>query len=276
MKITLVQSRGLMQDPTVNYFKARMRVNNIDSDMFIFPEMFCSGYSGDEEILKIGDLKTKILDRLSTLSDFRGSAIIAGCPVKEGDKIYNAAYLIDADKQYVYKKMKLTSEGPFDETKVFTPGNQPMIVNHQGVKIGMSIGDDLLMHSLFNFYGQQGCDIIVCISAYTDKQIDKFEKIVMCRAAENNIPIILCNMVGNDCGVKMAGRSKYIDADGNIAESCTDSSDVRTITIDEEQLNEIRARRKPITDVEFGECLKYDSHSHEGRDPSEVCTITGV
>ena len=37
MKITLVQSRGLVNDPKVNFFKARMRINNVDSEIFIFP-----------------------------------------------------------------------------------------------------------------------------------------------------------------------------------------------------------------------------------------------
>ena len=49
MRITLVQSRGLMNDPTVNFFKARMRINNVESDIFVLPEMFCSGYTGKKE-----------------------------------------------------------------------------------------------------------------------------------------------------------------------------------------------------------------------------------
>jgi len=132
------------------------------------------------------------------------------------------------------------------------------------------------MHNLYRFYADNGVDLIVCISAYDDAQMDRFEKIVQCRASENSLPVILCNMVGPDCGRKLAGRSKYIDADGNIVESCTDSSDVRTISFDDDQIKEMRAKRKPITDVKLGECLKYDSHSHEGRDPSEACTLTGI
>lgn len=276
MKITIVQSRGLMQDPLVNFFKARMRINNIDSDMFIFPEMFCSGYTGDEEKMKLDLLPEKIFNKLANLSEMRGSAIICGGPIKEDGKLYDAALVIDGQKQNYYKKMNLTSEGAFDETKVFATGNQPCIVDHMGFKIGLSIGDDLLLHGLYRFYAENNVDLIVCISAYTDAQMDRFEKIVTCRAAENSVPAIICNMVGPDCGVKLAGRSKFIDANGNIVESCTDSSDVRTIMFTDEDIKKIRENRKPIAEVKLGECLKYDTHSFEGVDPNDLCPLAGM
>lgn len=276
MKVTFVQSRGILQDPTVNFFKARMRINNIDSDIFVFPEMFCSGYSGDEHMMRIDDLDEKIIKKLGNLSRMRGSAVICGCPIKFQGDIYDAVAVIDNDKVEYYKKMKLTSEGAFDETKVFKPGNQPMIVDHMGIKIGIAIGDDLLMHGLFKYYADNGADLIICVSAYDDKQMDKFDKIVVCRAAENNIPVILCNMVGPDCGVKLAGRSKYIDAEGNIVENCTDSSDVRTVEFDEEAIKDHRGKRKPVADIEFGECIKCETHSGEGEDPNPDCMFAGM
>ena len=42
MKITLVQSRGVVGDTKVNYFKAKMRISNVESDIFVFPEMYMS------------------------------------------------------------------------------------------------------------------------------------------------------------------------------------------------------------------------------------------
>ena len=95
MKITLVQSRGLVNDPTVNFFKARMRINNVDADMFILPEMFCSGYISEEKTMRLGELDDKIVNKLSELSVQRGCAIITGCPRKEGDDLYNCALLIN-------------------------------------------------------------------------------------------------------------------------------------------------------------------------------------
>ena len=275
MKITLVQSRGLIMDPTVNFFKARMRINNVESDMFILPEMFCSGYVGDENRMKIDDLDSKIVSKLSELSVNRGCAIICGCPVKEDGRIYDCALLINGKDITPYRKMILGSDGAFDETQVFTPGNRPMIIDHMGLSIGMSVGDDLLSPELYKYYAENGVDLLICISAFNEKQMDRFDKIVMSRAAENSLPVILCNMVGPDCGENLIGRSKFIGPDGSIIEGCTESSDVRVLNVDVDMLKESKNSRRVLPDLVFGECIRVSSTSGEGASPKAKCPITG-
>lgn len=277
MKVTLVQSRGILMDPTVNFFKARMRINNVDADMFILPEMFCSGYSGLEENMRVDVLDEKIISKLSELSVNRGCAIICGCPRRgEDGKTYDCALHINGKVVTTYKKMILSTDGAFDETKTFTPGNQPMIIDHMGTKIGMSIGDDLLSPELYKFYAENDVDLLVCISAFNDDQMKRFDKIVISRAAENSLPVILCNMVGTDCGQNLVGRSKFIGPDGSIIESCTESSDVRVLDVDVDALKEAKANRIILPDLVFGECIRCDSVSGEGANPHPKCPLTGM
>ena len=264
MKITLVQSRGLVNDPTVNFFKARMRINNVDSDIFVLPEMFCSGYVDSEEKMRIKDLDSKIVQKLSELSVQRGCAIICGCPVKEGDDIYNCAMVINGKEITPYKKMILSDDGAFDETKTFKTGNQPMIIDHMGLNIGVSVGYDLLSPELYKYYAENDVDLLICISAFNEKQMDRFDKIVKSRAAENSLPVILCNMVGPDCGQNLIGRSKFIGPDGSIIEGCTESSDVRVLNVDVDMLKESKKNRKVLPDLKFGECIRAKSESGNG------------
>ena len=275
MKITLVQSRGLMQDPTVNFFKARMRINNVDADIFILPEMFCSGYTGDEKKMSLDVLDAKIVSKISELSVNRGSTVIMGCPRKIDDKIYDCALVISGKEINTYKKMILSRDGAFDETEVFSPGNQPMIVDHMGLKIGMSIGYDLLSSELFRYYALNDVDMMVCISALTEGQMGMMEKIVRSRAAEFSMPVILCNMVGPDCGVNLIGRSKFIGPDGNDIESCTESSDVRVITLDEEILRDAKESRVVLPDVVLGEAIVVKTESGNGENKA-TCPYTGA
>ncbi|MCQ2086275.1 MAG: carbon-nitrogen hydrolase family protein [archaeon] len=274
MKVALIQSRGLLQDPTVNFFKARMRINNVDADMFIFPEMFCSGYSGRKENMKIEMLDSKIVTKLRDLSVSRGCAIICGCPIEENEKIYDCALLISGGEVTVYKKMILGNDGAFDENQYFTPGNQPMIIDHMGLQIGLSIGNDLLLPELYKFYAENNVDIIVCISAFNANQMNKFDKIVVSRAAENLLPVIICNMVGSDCGQNLIGKSKLIGPDGSVIESCTESSDVRILNIDIDTLKKSSQNRKIIPSVKFGECIRVRSVSGEGTGPT-TCPFFG-
>ena len=275
MKITLVQSRGLVNDPTVNFFKARMRINNVDADMFILPEMFCCGYVSDEKTMRIDEMDPKIVSKLSELSVNRGCAIICGCPRKEGDDIYNCALLINGKEITAYRKMVLSDDGAFDETKVFKSGNQPMIIDHMGLNIGVSVGYDLLSPELYKYYAENDVDLLICISAFNEKQMDRFDKIVKSRAAENSLPVILCNMVGPDCGQNLIGRSKFIGPDGSIIEGCTESSDVRVLNVDVDMLKESKKNRKVLPDLVFGECIRVKSESGEGANPVSKCPITG-
>lgn len=274
MKITLVQSRGLMQDPTVNFYKARMRINNVESDIFVFPEMFCSGYTGDTNKMGLGNLDSKIVNKLSELSVNRGCAIIAGCPREIDGKVYDCALLINGKEVTAYKKMILSNDGAFDETATFGKGNQPMIIDHMGLNIGIAIGYDLLSQELFKYYAKNDVDIIICISAFNETQMEKFDKIVMSRSAENSLPVILCNMVGPDCGQNLIGRSKFLGPDGAVIEGCTESSDVRVINIEGEMLSEAKRNRTILPDLEFGDCIKVKSQSGNGEN-KKTCAYTG-
>ncbi len=275
MKITLVQSRGLMNDPTVNFFKARMRINNVESDIFVLPEMFCSGYTGKPNEMAVDTLDAKIVSKLSELSVNRGCAIIVGCPRLIDGKYYDCALHISGKNISTYRKMILSSDGAFDENEYFATGNQPMIINHMGTKIGISVGYDLLSTELYKYYAEHDVDLLICISAFTEEQMNRFDSIVKSRAAENSLPVILCNMVGPDCGKNLIGRSKFIGPDGNVIEGCTESSDVRVLDVDVDMLKEAKKNRIILPDLVFGECICVDSESGNGEN-AKTCPYTGA
>ena len=95
------------------------------------------------------------------------------------------------------------------------------------------------------------------------------------RASENSLPVILCNMVGPDCGVNLIGRSKFIGPDGNIIEGCTESSDVRVLEVDTEMLKEAKKNRMILPDLVFGECIRVKSESGNG-EHKKTCAYTGA
>ena len=275
MKITLVQSRGLVNDPKVNFFKARMRINNVDSEIFVFPEMFCSGYVSDSAVMRIKDLEVAILNELAKLSDNKGSTIICGCPVAEGDDIYDTALVFDGFERHHYKKMFLSKDNVFDETKVFKAGNTPMIIERQGLKMGLLVGHDLFISDLVSYYAENGADLIICISAVLPEQIEEFHKVAQSLAIRFTIPIMICNMTGNDCGQELGGKSAYISEKGTFLENCTAGSDVREIRIDVDALKAITANRTIPPKMDFSGC---DSVTMKKVDPDPngpFCPFSG-
>lgn len=276
MKVTLVQSRGIVGDPKVNYFKAKMRIGNVESDIFVFPEMYCSGYVTDIGKVNFQTLKVLMLDPLSELSHNTGSTVICGCPVKNEDgTVTDSVLIVDGKKTYVYSKMNLRSDNVADETSIYTPGSSPMIISRGGLSFGIAAGHDICLSELCRYYSENGADMIVCCTALVDDGIRKLLDIAKARAMEFSIPILVCNMTGNDSGKEMGGLSALIGADGTFVESCTSGSDVREIRLDPEAVRAETSARKPAPKVELSECVTVEMETLEADPNAPKCPVFG-
>lgn len=275
MKITLVQSRGIINDPKVNFFKARMRISNVDSEIFVFPEMFCSGYVNDPQLMRVDSLQKTIVGDISKLADNKGSTVICGCPLSKDGKLYDSALVIDGFDVSSYDKINLSKTNVFDETQTFESGSKPMIVNRQGLKMGLMIGHDIFVSDLVRHYAENGADMIICIAALLPEQIDGFLKVAQSAAVQFSIPVMFCNMTGNDCGKELGGRSAYIDENGNFVETCTAGSDVREIRIDVEALNKNTESRSLPPKMEFGGCETVEIKNVEADPNGPFCPFSG-
>ena len=255
MKIAIAQVRGQMDDPPANASKAKMLLSNVDADLFIFPEMFASGYDakcarfvdGSDTILmnKMEMFMTKIETQIAN----RGCFALFGRPVFENGKLYNAAVLSDGKVKQVYRKIHLNVNDKFSEKDVFAAGNEPMIFECKGLKIGIAMGNDIMFNEMFRWYALKGVDLAVCISAVPQKVLSRYEKVLPARCIENSLDIVFVNMVGPDPGFTMAGGSRYITSDGTVVESCPDSSDVRQIKLNVDALKASKEGRASLKDI---------------------------
>ena len=276
MKITLVQSRGMVNDPISNFFKARMRINNVESEIFVFPEMYACGYLSDPASMMIDMLRGTVIDNIAKLSENRGSTVIFGCPRKADGKIFDSALILDGKDEAYYDKINLTKKGGvFDESAVFAPGNRPMIVTRQGLNMGIAVGQDLFMSELIEFYAKNGADMVICISALLQEQIEDMIKVAQSASIKFSIPILICNMTGPDCGKELGGRSVYINAKGELAETCTAGSDVREIRVDVKALNDNTAARTFPTKMEFTECDRVEIKNMTADPNGPACPFSG-
>lgn len=274
MKITLVQSRGIISDPKVNFFKARMRVSNVDSEIFVFPEMYCSGYTNDPALMSVDKLKPLMLDSLSKLSDNKGCTVICGCPVKDGDKLYNSALVIDGFETAQYNKMNMNKKGLFDESATFESGSEPLILDRQGLKMGLMLGHDLYIPDLCRYYAENSADLIIAMTALLPAEIEVYLKVAQSVAIQYGIPVLVCNMTGNDPGEDMGGKSAFIDTDGTFIESCTAGSDVREIRFDMDEVKAKTAARVVPPVIKIGEGSVYETKNNEADPNGPLCPLS--
>ncbi|MCL2142645.1 MAG: carbon-nitrogen hydrolase family protein [Methanomassiliicoccaceae archaeon] len=248
MRIAIAQVRGQMDDPPANASKAKMLINNTDVDLLIFPEMFATGY--DKGCGRFADNMDAVFrNKVNTNVKNRKCHVLYGSPLLNDGKIYNCAVLSDGENEQMYRKIHLDAGAVFNEKDVFASGNEPKIFNCGGLKIGAAIGNDVMFGELFRWYAANDVDIIVCISAAAEQAMRRSAKVLQARCIENSVDIVFVNMVGPDPGHVMAGGSMYISSEGNIIESCTDSSDVRIVKLDEERIKASKEKRAFLKEI---------------------------
>ena len=117
--------------------------------------------------------------------------------------------------------------------------------------------------------------MIICIAALTGEQMDPLMKVARARAIEYSIPILVCNMTGNDSGEEMGGLSALIGVDGEYMESCTAGSDVREIRFDPEELKAKTAARTIPPKIEISGGAKIEMETVEADPNAPVCPVFG-
>jgi len=248
MRIAIAQVRGQIDDPPANASKAKMILNNTDVDLLIFPEMFATGY--DMNCGKfLNNMDALFMTKLNTQILKKKCSALFGCPVSEGNKIYNCAMLSDGENVQIYKKIHLGTDGRFPEKDVFTAGDEPTIFKCNGLRFGIATGNDIMFNELFRWYAANDVDAVICISAAPGDVLDRYEKILPSRCVENSLELIFVNMVGPDPGITMAGGSMYISFYGEVDANCTDSSDVRIVKLDTERMKRSKENRQFLKEI---------------------------
>ena len=221
---------GLAQiNPTVGDFEGNLRKHLFyleeavrrKVDLLCFPELSLTGYPPEDLLLKPSFIK----DNLWTLKEFvrytKGkdiTVILGFVDFKEG--IYNAACVIhEGEEKGVYHKIFLSNYGGFDEERYFKEGDSWQLFLIKGVKVGLSIGEDLY-YPIGPVTAQvlNGAELIVNIDAspyYIGKREFR-EKVFSVRAQEGKVPIVYINMVGGQDELVFDGNSLIFDEKGEI------------------------------------------------------------
>ncbi len=107
--------------------------------------------------------------------------------------------------------------GVFDEKRYFTPGEKPVILNIQGINIGISICEDLWTPTfLYKLKGKINFLVNLSASPYHKGKWKERYRIFKKRAKEFNCKIIYVNLFGGQDELVFDGHSLVIDEKGKI------------------------------------------------------------
>ena len=241
MKIAIAQLNPTIGDITNNaqaIIKAAHQAIKQNVRLLLTPELSLCGYPPRDLLLYPGFVESMSRDLDAIASELpKGIAVLVGTvetnpyAMEKGQKpLYNSMALIDGGEvRQVFHKRLLPTYDVFDEDRYFEPGYEANYFTLDGVKVGVSICEDLWNDEQFwgkrsyevnpiEELAQLGVDVIVNLSAspYTVGKQKLREDMLRHAATSYSVPILYANQIGGNDDLIFDGNSVAFNSAGEI------------------------------------------------------------
>lgn len=210
-------------DKKANFNKVKELIaNDVNSntDIIVLPEVWTVGWSPKhfrESAEYIDNSET--IEFLSQIAKDYNSFVIGGSFIEKvnDNKYLNTCPVLDRKGNLIakYSKNHLFSYYGCEEGKFVETGNEPVMVNLDGIKVGLTICYDIRFPEIFRAYRKAGADLFINAAAWGLNKPIPWECMTRCRAVENQTYMIALTQSGfienNEWNI---GHSRIIDYKG--------------------------------------------------------------
>ena len=190
------------------------------ADLTVFPELAVTGYPPEDLLLnpRFADAAAAGVRELArSLTD---TVVVVGLPELGADLHNAAAVLADNAIVATYRKHFLPNYAVFDEQRYFASGDDALVVDLDGVRVGVTICEDLWYPGGPGQWAavDGGAELIVNLSGspyHRGKGLER-ERMLAQRAADYCCFVAFCNAVGGQDELVFDGHSLVIDPTGEV------------------------------------------------------------
>ena len=225
MKVVMGQLNTFVGDIKGNTAKVLQAARDADTDdrvtLLVCPELTLTGYP-PEDLLMRDSLQSQIEDALGVLArDLPPHLyVVVGYPRRRDGKLLNAAGVLHGGQVIAeYAKQCLPNYQVFDEKRYFSEGTEPCVVDMAGVKVGITICEDIWHKEPAAGAKQIGAEVLINLNAspfHRGKHKERWQ-VLADRATEQKMPIIYVNQVGGQDELVFDGGSFAVNEDGELA-----------------------------------------------------------
>ena len=243
ISVGIIQENPIVGDIEGNLNLAISAIEDLSSngspDIFLFSEMFITGYPPEDLILR-DDLLKYAYDAVKKLSEVKPeSFVVIGYPKKEGDLIYNCAGVLRNHSIITeYKKQELPNYEVFDEKRYFKPGSSPGIFEVSGLRVALSVCEDIWHEKVIKQAYDNKADLILNINAspYHLKKIENRKELLINHSSKYSLPIVYANQIGGQDELVFDGTSMAIDGRGKqVIQLAKFKKDLKTIIFEDKE-----------------------------------------
>jgi predicted amidohydrolase len=193
MKITGLNLDIVWKSKTENFKKIEQEFENVDSDIFLLPEMFSTGFCMDAA--EVSDKNEEALAFLKKISKEKNAAFCGSASVAVEGNFYNRMYFVKPNSEVsFYDKRHLFSFS--GEDKVYTAGKNRVIVEFLGIRFLLQVCYDLRFPVFAR--NNDDYDAILYVANWPEKRVGAWEHLLKARAIENLSYVFGLNRIGTD------------------------------------------------------------------------------
>ncbi len=239
MKIALIQSDLVWENPQANHTHFEEKINTIkeDIDLIVLPEMFTSGFTMNPTAVA-ETMQGETVTLLQTLAKAKNAAITGSLVIEENGQFYNRMVFVfpSGEVQFYDKKHLFTLSG---EDKTYQAGTEKVIVSFRDFKICLQVCYDLRFPVFSR--NTEDYDLIIYVASWPKPRTNAWDILLKARAVENMCFAIGVNRIGVDNNKhEYIGHSQVVDFLGHNLISPQESEGVFITQLDKNNLLETR------------------------------------
>lgn len=200
----------------------------------LFPELAITGYPPEDLLLLPSFIQAASAELEAIIKASQGIAVVVGCvrssPLQGEKRLHNSAAVIENGKLLgFHDKALLPDYDVFSERRYFEPGGEIRTWNIGGMRVGITICEDMWQHAGAVEYASYPRDPIeelkkerpevvfnLSASPYYVHRYAVRERVCMKAAQTLQCPVLLCNQVGGNDSLIFDGYSLCVDATGKL------------------------------------------------------------
>jgi len=246
IKIAMAQIFCLDGDREGNFVRIEYAIQDaksMDADIVCFPEMAILGWTNQDAHIRAFQIPGRDSERLSQLAKKYNIFINVGLGEKEGEKLFDAAILIDNQGKILLKHRKINILSEL-MTPAYSPGSEVYTVDTKLGKIGVLICADSFKEDVLNKMKAQAPDLLIIPYGWAKEEEDWPEHgQELASTVKKVAKAVGCPVVGTDlvgmiskgpwAGMVYGGQSIAFDQDGRILGKAKDRDrDVVLVTLE--------------------------------------------
>ena len=137
-----------------------------------------------------------------------------------------------------YKKQELPNYEVFDEKRYFEPGSSPGIFEVSGIRVALSVCEDIWHEKVIKQAYDNKADLILNINAspYHLKKIENRKELLINHSSKYSLPIVYANQIGGQDELVFDGTSMAIDGRGKqVIQLAKFKKDLKTIIFEDKE-----------------------------------------